>query len=139
MTDFVPGWDYEISIDDTSGTPRIFTGYASSADPTFEQDIHDTPIMGQAAKRVTPGQYGGSLTIEGNWHAQIEAWVGGPATYSTRRSVILYPAGNTSGNRRVSFEAYIASYNAPFAADDAGKFTLELTIDDAVTFDTVTP
>ena len=93
--------------------------------------------MGQAAKRVTPGQYGGSVTIDGNWHAQIEAWIGGPATYNVRRSVILYPAGNTTGNRRVSFEAYIASYNAPFAANDAGKFTLELTIDDAVTFDTV--
>lgn len=135
--DFTAGYISVVKIDDSAGVLQTWTNYGGGGDASYDADVHDVSTMGNEAKAKIVGQDDASMSLNGPWHAQIEAWVAWPAGRKVKRTVELYPEGEGSGKRKQTFEAFIQSYKVSSGVGDAAKYDVALTKTGDATFSVV--
>ena len=114
---------------DISGDGRSVS-YEESA------DILDDTTYGADNRTKQAGLLDGSGSFEaldqtGNWSTAWQAIAPGSSG-----SMVIYPEGNTTGNRRVTFTAVIGSRSVDFPYDGLATLSMSFEISGAVTEDT---
>lgn len=122
----------------------LFGGVDISGDGrsvSFEEsaDALDSTTYGDTAREKVPGLLDSSGSLEaidttGAWSTAWQAI--DPGTSGT---LVVYPEGNTSGNRRISCTAIVTGRSLTVPYDDIANFTMSFEVSGAVTQDLVTP
>lgn len=122
----------------------LFGGVDVSGDGrsvSFEEsaDALDSTTYGDTAREKVPGLLDSSGSLEaidttGAWSTAWQAI--DPGTSGT---LVVYPEGNTAGNRRISCTAIVTGRSLTVPYDDIANFTMSFEVSGAVTQDVVAP
>ena len=126
------GKDLEVDFNSVAiqGDGRSIS-YEESADILDDTTYGDTNRTKQAGLLDGSGSFE-ALDSTGDWSAAWEAIDPGQSA-----TMDIYPEGNTSLNRKVSFTAVIASRSISFPYDGLATFSMNFEISGAVTESTV--
>lgn len=109
--------------------------YLSSAGMPRERDIRDLPRLGGNAPARLVGSTVTTIDLEGYYDPTVDEIFEGAISDATpvTRSFEYGPAGNATGARIYTGEAYVASYELSTPGDDTATWTATLAVDGAVT------
>lgn len=135
------GYNYTVSFDDGGGHATLGV---TNIDPSFGYDVVDTTETGQSAEDNTLTLFRTSASGEIIYEDVgtdtpkddfVTAFIDG-----TECEFILYPTGNSSGNRTITFNAHITSLTLPNNGPGGvvrSSFTIQLSDGTKPTFGTV--
>jgi hypothetical protein len=119
---------------------KSLTAYCNSLDLSIDVDTADKSVFGVAYKNSEPGQYGGTLSLKGNYDPTATV---GPAVVlsaligAAAFAVLYYPGGNVAGQRLWTFNALLTSYKESSPVGGLVSFEASLLADGAITPTTI--
>ena len=126
----------QFSIDSTAGgSLTSISAYVSNVTVSGEREITDLNVIGgNAVSRLIAGA-AVSISLEGYWDPTLDEIFEAAMSEATpaTRSVSYWPAGNATGARVYTGEAYVASYEVETPGDDAASWSAELVVSGAWT------
>lgn len=125
---------------DISVNAQIIGGYCDTIDLDITVDGIPIEVFKSNWASAISGQAHGKVTLSGAWDP---AAAPGPAAVLTNIiqndsvAVVVYPGGNTVGQRSASFNALLTSYKESSKVKDKVAFSAELVAVGTVTFATL--
>jgi len=136
MPTFFHGKDAEVYINDSGGTERNFTSYATSVGIPVEVETAEVSTLGDDDKVYVTGLRDRTISMEGKWDATVDGYLSG-LLGGTARPWKVFPAGSASGRPYYSGSAILTSYEVTSEIGDAIGWSAEFQNSGAVTRGTV--
>jgi predicted secreted protein len=114
------------------GTPTAISSFLSSVSFPFSVDTAEITALGAAAKSYLAGLEDATISLEGRFHATVDAHLNGIRRMSNI-SFVYGPAGSGAGAPRYSGTCMLTSYDISGGIDDVATFSAELQVIGAVT------
>ena len=124
---FVHGSRGHIALGTASvpGTATDISLYVTSVSFPFGVDTAEITALGATAKSYLAGLEDATISIEGKFHATVDAHLNGIRRLATI-AFVYGPAGSTTGNPKYSGTCMLTSYDVETGIDDAVSFSAEL-------------
>ena len=122
---------------EVSFNSQVISGDGRSVSYSETAETHDTTAYGDANRTKIPGLLDGSgsfeaLDVTGAWATVWQTIQPGDSA-----TMVVYPEGNSSGNRSASFTAIITDRTISMPYDDLATISMSFEISGAVTEATV--
>jgi len=119
----------------TAGTPGTATDisqFVTSVGFPFSVDTAEITALGATAKSYLAGLEDATISIEGKFHATVDAHLIGIRRIANV-AFVYGPAGNTAGLPRYSGTCMMTSYEVEAGVDDAASYSAEFQVTGLVT------
>ena len=114
------------------GTGTDISTYVTSVSFPFGVDTAETTTLGATAKSYLAGLEDATISIEGKFHATVDAHLNGIRRLANI-AFVYGPAGSTTGNPKYSGTCMLTSYEVEGGVDDAASFSAEFQGEGSIT------
>ncbi|MBT9177503.1 MAG: hypothetical protein DDT20_01837 [Firmicutes bacterium] len=122
---------FQLGTAATPGTPTAISAFLTSVSLPFSVDTGETTTLGATAKTYLAGLEDATISLEGKFHATVDAHLNG----IRRRADVAFvygPAGSAAGSPRYSGTCMLTSYDVEGGVDDVATFSAELQVSSSV-------
>lgn len=114
------------------GTPTTISTFLSSLSFPFAVEAAEITTLGATAKAYLAGLEDATISLEGRFHATVDAHLNGIRRLANI-AFVYGPAGNTTGAPRYSGTCMLTGYDIEGGVDGVASFSAELQVTGAVT------
>ena len=109
------------------GTPTAISTFLTSVSFPFGVDTAEITTLTATAKSYLAGLEDATISIEGKFHATVDAHLNGIRRLATI-AFVYGPAGSATGSPRYSGTCMLTSYEVEGGVDDAASFSAEFQV-----------
>ena len=122
---------FQLGTAATPGTPTAISDFLNSVSFPFEVETAEITTLGATAKTYLPGLEDATISIEGRFHATVDAHLNGIRRLANV-AFVYGPAGSNVGSPRYSGICMLTGYDTTGSVDDAVTFSAEMQVIGAV-------